>query len=241
MPKSELKLNCQKTLQLSEVCPMIILEVIEKRDKTCMYMGRAANKKAETEQSIYEAGMNLFKEKGFANTTMQDISERAGIAKSTIFNYFTSKEEIVLKFGRSQVAMLKEFVKTLPTDMDTKAKILAVLLEDISGVQESNEFARIQLTEVNKSDWIYTLEAQNRMELASAVYAKILCVGQEKGEICSCYDCNYVAGLIVAIYFHALYTGIELNTEIDIRDYLTKSVEIIWHGICQSEAKIKTN
>lgn len=195
-----------------------------------MAFGRIVNKKLENEQMIFEAGMKLFHEKGFSNTTMQDISELAGVSKSTVFNYFPTKEDLLLKFGRNQVKVVKEFAKNLPLEMEIKSKILAVLFEDLSGVENAREHARIQLTETYKYDWIYTLEAQNRKDLAS-VYEQILLEGQGKNEISSCVDCEHVAGLIVAFYFHALYTGVEAGEEIDIRDYFVKSLEILWNGI----------
>lgn len=195
-----------------------------------MAFGRIHNKKLENEQIIFEAGMKLFREKGFTSTTMQDISEVAGVSKSTVGNYFPTKEDLLLKFGRTQLKKLKEFAITLPSEMDVKTKVLKILFEDLSGVENAKEHARIQLTEVYKFDWIYTLEAQNRKELAS-VYERVIRDAQEKGQICNCTDSEHVAGLIVAIYFHAIYTGIELDTDIDIRDYFVKSLEVLWNGI----------
>lgn len=205
-----------------------------------MAFGRMKNKKLETEKSIFEAAMNLFREKGFVNTTMQDISERAGVAKGTVFNYFTSKEEILLKFGKMRVAEIKEYVKTLPPELDTKSKITRTLVADFSNVEKSKDLARIVLVEAYKYDWVYTLEAQNRMELAS-IYMKILSEGKKKGDIRSTLDCKHIAGLIVAIYFHALYTGMEFQLDMDIKDYLIKSVDVLWNGIhCQLSNKKST-
>ena len=195
-----------------------------------MVFGRMVNKKMETENNIYEAGMKLFQEKGFTNTTMQDISERAGVAKSTIFNYFSTKEEIILRFGRNQVAQLKQFAQNLPPEMDTKSKIMEVLAEDVGGVEKSKDIARISLVETYKCDWIYTLEAQNRFELAS-VYSQILYDGQKKGDIRDGLDCEHIAGLIVAIYFHALYNAMEIDTDINIKEYIIYSLEVLWNGV----------
>lgn len=114
--------------------------------------------------------------------------------------------------------------------MDSKSKISAVLVEDVTGVEESKELARITLVETYKYDWVYTLEAQNRLELAS-VYTEILCEGQERGEIQKDLDCKHIARLIVAIYFNALYTGIELDADINLKDYLIKSIDVLWNGI----------
>ncbi len=49
-------------------------------------------------QKIYEAAMQLFREKGFEQTTMRDIASHAGVALGGAYYYFSSKEAIVLAF-----------------------------------------------------------------------------------------------------------------------------------------------
>ena len=44
---------------------------------------------------IIDAAMKLFLEKGYENTTMQDIVEASGMSKGAIYHYFKSKQEIV--------------------------------------------------------------------------------------------------------------------------------------------------
>ena len=56
----------------------------------------AATKEA-TRQKILEAAKELFASLGFRETTSRDLGKRAGIAAGTIFNYFPSKEAIVVQ------------------------------------------------------------------------------------------------------------------------------------------------
>lgn len=44
---------------------------------------------------IIQTAERLFLEKGFEKTTVQDIAERMGVAKGTIYHYFKSKDELV--------------------------------------------------------------------------------------------------------------------------------------------------
>ncbi|WP_246070405.1 TetR/AcrR family transcriptional regulator [Paenibacillus kobensis] len=44
---------------------------------------------------IIETAERLFLEKGFDNTTVQDVVQRMGIAKGTFYHYFKSKDELV--------------------------------------------------------------------------------------------------------------------------------------------------
>src|ERR1700756_4195099 len=52
----------------------------------------------DTRRRIYEAALELFREKGFEQTTMRDIAAQAGVALGGAYYYFSSKEAIVLAF-----------------------------------------------------------------------------------------------------------------------------------------------
>lgn len=53
-------------------------------------------KKLQHRNAILAAAEELFSEKGFEGTTMQEISERAGLSKGAVYLYFKSKEELYL-------------------------------------------------------------------------------------------------------------------------------------------------
>lgn len=194
-----------------------------------MKLGRAANKKQEMENRIYEAGMELFQEKGFSGTTLMEICHLAGVSKGTFFNYFSSKEDIIAKFGRNQIKVLSSFAEELPSTMSTKEKIIAVLLEDIRGVKESQFFASVSLKGIAEGgEMVYPLEAQNRQNLAK-IYEKILVEGSIAGQ-----ESNFslAADLIVSIYFHVLekhfnpHEGLE-----DLETFIISAVDILFNGI----------
>lgn len=52
-------------------------------------------KKASTKEALLKAGANLFAEKGYERTTVEDISEKAVVSKFTFYKYFESKEELL--------------------------------------------------------------------------------------------------------------------------------------------------
>lgn len=45
---------------------------------------------------IIESAISLFAERGFHSTSIQDITEHAGISKGAFYNYFSSKEEVMI-------------------------------------------------------------------------------------------------------------------------------------------------
>src|SRR6201996_406884 len=52
----------------------------------------------QTRKAIFETALELFRDRGFDNTTMQDIAAAANVAKSAAYYYFPSKEAIVTAY-----------------------------------------------------------------------------------------------------------------------------------------------
>ena len=62
---------------------------------------------------ILDVAMNLFVEKGFTETSMRDISEAAGAGKSTLYDYFPSKDEILVSYVVDEVHHMTTLAKEI--------------------------------------------------------------------------------------------------------------------------------
>jgi AcrR family transcriptional regulator len=70
-------------------------------------LSRRERKKLETHQALLEAALVLFREKGYNATTVEEITERADVAKGTFFNYFSSKETLLGELAVWRVEQLR--------------------------------------------------------------------------------------------------------------------------------------
>ena len=61
---------------------------------------RTTPRAEDTRRKIYEAALELFREKGFEQTTMRDIAAKAGVALGGAYYYYSAKDAIVLEFYR---------------------------------------------------------------------------------------------------------------------------------------------
>ena len=80
---------------------------------TDMELGRRERKKEETRQRIFQAALELFKQKGFEATTVDDITERADVAKGTFFNYYPRKESVVFDLCFEHLADVESHSESL--------------------------------------------------------------------------------------------------------------------------------
>src|SRR5437879_1555790 len=58
--------------------------------------GRRQRRREETAQRILSSAVRLFEQRGYSTTTVEQITEAADVAKGTFFNYFPSKEHLLL-------------------------------------------------------------------------------------------------------------------------------------------------
>jgi AcrR family transcriptional regulator len=63
---------------------------------TPIALGLRERKKQKTRESIQREAMRLFGEQGYEQTTIEQISAAVEISPSTFFNYFPTKEDVVL-------------------------------------------------------------------------------------------------------------------------------------------------
>ena len=74
--------------------------------------GALGRRTKKTREQIYTAAMELFEARGVEDVTMKDIAERADTARSTVFNHFPNKvnllEEFYRRFIESILSQTKE-------------------------------------------------------------------------------------------------------------------------------------
>ncbi|MFH8344671.1 TetR/AcrR family transcriptional regulator [Streptomyces sp. NPDC018045] len=60
-------------------------------------LGLRERKKLQTERRVWRTAVELFLERGFEKVSVQEIAAAAEVSKMTVFNYYGSKEDLVLK------------------------------------------------------------------------------------------------------------------------------------------------
>src|SRR4030081_2605468 len=76
---------------------------------------RRQRRSSQTRERLFRAALDLFAQHGFADTTVEDITNAADVGKGTFFNYFPSKDHILLAFAEMQLAKLQSIIENLRT------------------------------------------------------------------------------------------------------------------------------
>jgi AcrR family transcriptional regulator len=101
--------------------------------ETPLLTGKREQRKAFTRGELLQAGRKLFSEKGLHESTVEDLTRMAGIAKGTLYQYYGSKEELILAVvaaGFHELELcLEERVRDARTLPDLVARVVDAHLD----------------------------------------------------------------------------------------------------------------
>ncbi|HHJ50993.1 MAG TPA: TetR/AcrR family transcriptional regulator [Phaeodactylibacter sp.] len=85
----------------------------------------------ESSALIRRAAMQLFARKGYGNTSMDEIAREAGVSKGLIYNYFDSKQSLLLAIIREGIELLRHLECSIYDSGAPPKAVLTHLLEAV--------------------------------------------------------------------------------------------------------------
>lgn len=117
---------------------------------------RRDRKRQATRDAIVDAALDLFEEKGFTATTVDEITERADVAQRTFFRHFETKEAVLFPDVEESGAVFRELLASRPAGEPILTRVLAALVEG-TGHTEDTQLAlrRAAILEQNEPERIH--------------------------------------------------------------------------------------
>jgi AcrR family transcriptional regulator len=164
-----------------------------------------------TRQKLYEAAVTLIAEQGFSATTVDEIAERAGVAKGTVYYNFASKNELFEELLRHGVGLLTASLRAADTAtaaaggsrVDALDAMLRAGLEFIARYPSVTQLYVAELWRTNRA-WQGTLMLV-RSDAVSAV-EKVLAEAVATGELSEEIDVPLTAA---ALFGMVLMTALD--------------------------------
>ncbi|MDR6215642.1 TetR/AcrR family transcriptional regulator [Paracidovorax wautersii] len=150
---------------------------------------------------LLSAALDLFVEKGFAATKVEEVAARAGVSKGTLFLYFPSKEELFKEVVRRNIAdRFVEWDLELEAYEDNTSELLrycfATWWEHV-GATKAGALDKLMLSEANNFPELARFYRQEVVEPARDLVRRILQRGMERGEFRR-MDLEYAVYLVEA-------------------------------------------
>ena len=120
---------------------------------------------------VFAASVHLFLEKGFRETTMHEIAAAAGMGKSTLYDYFKTKDEILTSVVEDAIYDLTEAAQDVAgKDLPATEKIHRLMHNHLDFLLANKEFYSRLSYEVQRLD----LESQRRIQTRRHGYQDLL-------------------------------------------------------------------
>jgi len=132
--------------------------------------GRRERKKQRTREALIDAAFQLFQEKGFEATTVEEIADAVDVSSRTFFRYFASKEDVVLTFQDEQFATMLEELSARPADEPVMTALRHAAVDVVRACEEGDY----------GFDPRHFVCIQRLMETSPAVFGRSLEHGQKK-------------------------------------------------------------
>lgn len=126
--------------------------------------------KPDARQRLIVAALQLFAEKGYDDTTVAQISERAGLTRSTFHRHFTDKREMLAAGQETLSRLLAEGIAAVPADA-TPMTAVAAGLERASNQMTSfnRELGPLMHAAVEANDELKRRDASKSTGMAAAM------------------------------------------------------------------------
>lgn len=99
---------------------------------------RTIRKREQRRQSLIDAAKQLFVSQGYSGTTIDDIAEKADVAKVTFYYHFKSKEEIALEIKRRETEEALAYIESLrASDLPVDGMINAFINDVVEWTEEN--------------------------------------------------------------------------------------------------------
>ncbi len=201
---------------------------------------RRMRRSAELRNRLFRAALEQFGKKGFLETTVEDITNAADVGKGTFFNYFPSKEHILLAFGELQLGKLQEAIgEARKTGMP-----LPEFLRSLGAKMTEEPIRHPTLVRAFLQAFLSSTEVRAAMmDLQSrimALHSQMIQLGQERGEIRDDLPAVELAQVFRQTVFGTLLLW-SLSGDGSLQQRVETAFEVVWSGLQPRNTKRPTS
>jgi len=210
------------------------------RDNTPL--SRRERKKKETRRRIYSAAFELFLEKGFDNTTVEEIAERADVGKGTVFNYFPHKTSFLAALADEWLDRLTEEIGPVEQLEGSTRESLERVFFFMADLAVANpELAHQALFESLRSMYDGQIEHEESIRNFKNIALDLLRKGQTTGEVRSDLEPHHATTLMEAAFHRTLVRWLrEPGTVDELQGEISAKLDIIFDGVAPRSGTGKT-
>ena len=187
--------------------------------------GLRERKKQKTRESIQRTALRLFEKRGYAETTIDQIAAAVEISPSTFFNYFPTKEDVVLYDAYDPMAI--QLFLERPKDEPLNVSLRRVLEELAATFQRDEQviLARgrlfLEVPELRARIW-------DEVERTQAMLAHML--AERTGRRSDDFELRVTVRVVTSAVFEATIEWMRTNGRHGLEELVNRALDVVESG-----------
>jgi AcrR family transcriptional regulator len=170
---------------------------------------------------LAQAALELFGERGFEQTTVEDIATRAGLTKRTFFRHFSDKREVLFGGGDEFKELFVNSLAAAPASA-TPMEAVAVTLEAVGAAfQDRFEFARRRQVVITANAELQERELVKLASVAAALAETL------RGRGVAEPAATMTAETVIAVFRNAFERWVAATEQRDLTEVIRESLDAL--------------
>jgi AcrR family transcriptional regulator len=185
-------------------------------------------KEASRRTQIMVSGLEVFAEKGFHLSSMDDIAERAGVSKPILYQHFSSKQDLYLGVLDERVDVLvQQITDAIDGAEGNRNRLEAAIACYFKLVDDADHGFRL----IFESDFTMNHEVRARVEDVVAQVSRVVGteVANQTGK--SIGEANILAGGLCGMAQAAAWRWLRLGRPIPMESAIAQTLGLAWNGL----------
>jgi AcrR family transcriptional regulator len=191
---------------------------------------RRQRRASEIRERLFRAALDLFAQHGFADTTVEDITNAADVGKGTFFNYFPSKDHILLAFAEMQLTKLQSIIENLRNTREPVPQFLRTLAVRMTEEPARNPSIVRALLLANLSSTPVRESMRINQARGHKLLTEFVKVGQERGELRNDLPAGDIAHVFRQMVFGTLLAW-SLYGDDSLATRIRTALDVLWQGL----------
>jgi TetR/AcrR family transcriptional regulator len=209
-------------------------------DPTVSAHARPSRRKQARPGELLAAALDLFVEKGYAATRVEEVARRAGVSKGTLFLYFASKEELFKAVVRENISgRFPQWSSELDVFPGSSAELLRYAMQAWwahVGDAKASGISKLIMSEASNFPELAVFYNHEVIEPGNRLIRRILERGVQRGEFRP-LDLQYGVHTVLApmlylqVWKHSLGSCALQDPPLVPQDYLAAQIDTLLNGL----------
>jgi TetR/AcrR family fatty acid metabolism transcriptional regulator len=193
-------------------------------------------------EKILKAAERIFAQKGFQETTISDVAQEAGVSDATIYEYFTSKEELLFSIPGETARKGKEVIELhLKYIRGAANKLRAVIYHYLEFYQREHDYASVAMLILKQNRKFLETKVYQDVREMSRLIIKVINEGAASGEFKPHIDPYLARSMILGTIEHMVIRSILLGKPKNLLDFVDPLTDLLVDGLNRQRAAMGWN